>query len=296
MDLAAGLALDLAAGLALDFVAGFGFDFAIDRAGAGRETVFFVGVALTADFGLAAAGGFTLAADLALATGLDLAAGLGLTAGLGLATGLAFAAGFALTDFGAGLATGFGAGLATGFGLVAGTALAATAALAPGLAFGAAAALAAGFGFIAAGRDDRSGRRGRLRRRRSGRGWTRRSRSRDMRLGALHGRRYRFGWSRRGYGGLRFGLHCRRRNRAIGCRPGTSIADTDGLDHELGQLGVAFRRLRGLEAREGDDLLGVRVPVESNDRRLAQDRLDDASSSRPGSRRSGCRCGAGCSR
>ncbi len=98
-----------------------------------------------------------------------------------------------------------------------------------------------------------------------------------MRLGALRGRRHWFGWSRRRCGGLRFGLRCRRRNRAVGRRPGTSIADTHRLDHQLGQFGVAFRRLRGLEAREGDDLLGVRVPVESNDRRLAQDRLDNAS-------------------
>ncbi len=40
---------------------------------------------------------------------------------------------------------------------------------------------------------------------------------------------------------------------------------------------MALRRFRGLEAREGHHFLGVRVSVESHDRRLAQDRLDNPS-------------------
>jgi hypothetical protein len=39
---------------------------------------------------------------------------------------------------------------------------------------------------------------------------------------------------------------------------------------------MAFRCLGRLETREGDDLLGVRMPVETNDRGLAQHRLDDS--------------------
>ncbi len=252
--LATGFAASLATDLATDFATGFAADFAADLT-TGFETGLAAGFA--ADLATGFAEGFRVAAALAadadvatgfaLVTGVALAGGFTLASafGVGLATAFAFPEGLALaTGFGTGLAvTVFGAALdvaTTGFGFAVGAALGLAAA---GCGFAAGVAAGAGLG-----------------------SWSRLGRS--CRCGLC---RNRGDWSRglcRGHGG--------RAVATVNRWPRAAIRHANGLDHRQPEFGRALGGLRCLQAREGDDLLELGMPVEPDDRRLAENRLDDS--------------------